>query len=87
MAEQNLATDMSRRPIRRPTVAEAIAAGEAAAAKPPRRPLYDMVAVLPDGTELAYTGGKYYPIKDDGHPDWDNPVDRSIAEGPGRSMK
>ncbi len=84
MAEQNLATDMSGRPIRRATVAEAIAA---AAAGPPRRPSYDMVAVLPDGTELAYTGGKYYPIKDDGHPDWDNPVDRSIAEGPGRSMK
>ena len=42
---------------------------------------YDMVGVEADGTRLAYTGGKYYPIKDNGHADWDHPIDRPEAEG------
>ena len=75
MADQNLATDMSGHPIRRPTAEELIAEDVSDLVS------YDMVAVLPDGARLADTGGKYYPIKDDGHPDWDHPLDRSEVEG------
>ncbi len=71
MADENLASDMSGRPIRRPTAEELIAEDVSDFVS------YDVVAVMADGTRLADTGGKYYPIKDDGHPDWDHPLDRS----------
>lgn len=75
MADQKLATNMSGRPIRRPTAEDLLAVDVS------RRKAYDIVGVGTDGTRLAYTGGKYYPIKDDGHPDWDHPLDRSEVEG------
>ena len=71
---ESLATDMSGRPISRPTAEELLAEDVS------QLPVYDMIAILPDGRELALTGGRYYPIKD-GQPDWDNPVPRSEVEG------
>lgn len=73
MADENLGTDMSGRPIRRPTVADLVAVKE------PKH-FFDTRAIMPDGTELIDAGDKYYPIKD-GQPDWDNPVPRSKVEG------
>lgn len=68
MADQNLATDMSGRPIRRATLEELLAEDVSG------RKAYDVVARGPDGARLALLDDKYYPIKDDGEPDWDNPV-------------
>lgn len=67
MADQIIATDMSGRPIRRPTVEELLAEDVS------DRKVYDVVAVKPDGTRLAFFDDKYYPIKDDGEPDWESP--------------
>lgn len=77
MADQNIVTDMSGRPIRRGTLEELLAEDVSGLQA------YDMVGVGADGSRLAYTGGKYYPIKDDGDPDWDHPLDRSEVEGAG----
>ena len=57
MADENLATDMSGRPIRRPTAEELIAEDVSDLVS------YDVVAVMADGTRLADTGGKYYTIR------------------------
>ena len=71
MADQNLATDMSGRPIRRPTVEE-ILASDVSQLPPPG----GAIAIMADGTEaFGDEDGKYYPIKDDGLPDWDHPLD------------
>ena len=68
MADQNVASDMSGRPIRRSTVAEAIASP----------PLEGMVSwdmyVIRDGVKYADTGGKFYPFTEDGEPDWSRPI-------------
>ena len=68
MADQNVASDMSGRPIRRATVAEAIAS-------PPLEGLvsWDMY-VIRDGVKYADTGGKFYPLTEDGEPDWSRPI-------------
>jgi len=68
MADKNIASDMSGRPIRRATQAECLA-DDVSDRKP-----YDMIARQPDGTKLAYTNGRFYPIKADGHPDFDREV-------------
>ena len=70
MADQNAASDMSGRPIRRPTVAEAIATFADA---PPPVPSWDMY-VIRDGVRYADTGGKFYPFTEDGEPDWSRPI-------------
>ena len=77
MADENVATDMSGRPIRRPTVAEAVAA---LASRPPRRPSYDMI-VIHDGVQYADSAGKLYPFKASGEPDWDNPTSEAALLG------
>ena len=71
MADQNVASDMSGRPIRRPTVAEAIA--EFADGIPEDMPSWDMFVVR-DGVKYADTGGKFYPLLEDGEPDWSRPI-------------
>ena len=72
MADQNVARDMSGRPIRRPTVAEAIAE---AIASPPLEGLasWDMY-VIRDGVKYADSGGKFYPFLENGEPDWSRPI-------------
>ena len=71
MADQDQAvdTDYSGRPYRVPTAKEIR-----------RLPLmsespYDCAADLPDGrTALRTAGSRYYVARDDGWPDWDQPV-------------
>ena len=71
MADQDQAvdTDYSGRPYRVPTAKEI-----------KRLPLmpqspYDCGAVLPDGrTAVRTAGSRYYVVKGDGWPDWDQPV-------------
>ena len=75
MADQNIATDMSGRPVRRPTAAELIAAGP-----PPGRPSYDII-LIHDGEQYADSGGKLYPFKASGEPDWDNPTSEADLLG------
>ena len=74
MADQSLATNMSGRPIRRPTAEDLLAADVS------HRKSYDVVMTMPNGSRCAYADGKCYPIKD-GKPDWDNPVPLPKAEG------
>lgn len=71
MADQSVASDMSGRPIRRTTVAEAIAS--LADGLPEELPSWDMFAGR-DGVKYAYTGGKFYPFMEDGEPDWNHPI-------------
>ena len=71
MADQDQAvdTDYSGRPYELPTTEEIFEAG--------LRPdnLYDIQVTLSDGRRALYTGGgRYYVAKDDGWPDWDQPV-------------
>ena len=71
MADQDQAvdTDYSGRPYRVPTAKEI-----------KRLPLmsespYDFAVDLPDGrTALRTAGSRYYVARDDGWPDWDQPV-------------
>ena len=72
MADQNVASDMSRRPIRRPTVAEAIASPGGPARSVPS---WDMIATR-HGVMYAYIAGKYYrPLGDGtGDVDWSRPI-------------
>ena len=71
MADQNVASDMSGRPIRRATAAEAIA--DLADGLPEDMPSWDTFAVR-DGVKYAWTGGKFYPLLEDGNPDWSRPI-------------
>ena len=74
MADENLNSDMSGRPVPGLTVAEL------AAVKVPEQSPFDVEVVMPDGSRLIDAGdGKYYPAKE-GWPDWDNPVSRSEVE-------
>ena len=71
MADQDQAvdTDYSGRPYRLPSTEEILEAGL------PSHSPYDMLVGLPDGRAAVYTGeGRYYLRKDDGWPDWDQPV-------------
>ena len=72
MADQNVASDMSGRPIRRPTVSEAIASP---ADQPRSVPSWDMIATR-HGVMYAYIAGKYYrPLRDGtGDVDWSRPI-------------
>ena len=70
MADQDQAvdTDYSGRPYRLPTTEEVL---EAPILDNP----YDRRATSPDGRIALYTGGgRYHLAKDDGWPDWDQPV-------------
>ena len=66
--EDQVDTDYSGRPYRLPTVEEL------AAADLPPPDIWDIVVELPDGRNAAMSGGRYYIVKDDGWPDWDQPV-------------
>ena len=71
MADQDQAvdSDYSGRPYRRLSTEEILKAP-----LPPYSP-YDLGAELPDGRRAVYGGrGQYYIAKDDGRPDWNQPV-------------
>ena len=70
MADQDQAvdTDYSGRPYRLPTTEEVL---EAPLLDNP----YDILVAFSDGRTALYTGdGRYHLAKDDGWPDWDQPV-------------
>ena len=70
MADQDQAvdTDYSGRPYRVPTAEEILASPL------PSDCPFDRGAELPDGRRAVAAGDRYYLVKDDGWPDWDQPV-------------